>query len=549
MLIQLVALNPGKQETDPMNRLVALAIVMFATLMAQGCAAAQPAHDPARAAMPVGVRGVWVTNVDSDVLTSREKIAEMMDFLAAHNFNVVYPVVWNGGKTLYPSAVMEREFGLKIDSRFEGRDPLADVIVEAHRVGIEVIPWFEYGFADSYAVTPDAPLGPVLTKHPEWKAIDHEGKLVEKNKFRWANAFDPEVQAFVNSLILEVAANYDIDGVQGDDRLPALPSTGGYDAKTVARYKAEKGVDPPADYKDAAWIQWRADLLTGYFADLRRQVKAVDDDLVISSSPSYYDWALKEYLQDSYAWTNKGIVDAIHPQAYRYDVAAYRKIVDDLVANQFTREQLGLLAPGILIKLGKYRIPADDLLKCVEYNRTNGVRGEVFFFYPGLRENENELAMRLKEHFYAEPARLPWRGEAEWRPKAVVREAADAEATGDWTLCAADPKRLQIGGGAAKSRVAYDIEAPQDGTYAIYTRLCPTASATKAASYVVGGADPVSVDQTNASLAQWTQIGAATLKAGANAKVVVLTATEQQPDRTTCAGPIMAVIDRRATNR
>ncbi|MEA5519641.1 hypothetical protein VB854_11880, partial [Limnoraphis robusta CCNP1315] len=35
------------------------------------------------------LRGVWITNVDSDVLNSKEKLAEAMDYLAKQGFNVV----------------------------------------------------------------------------------------------------------------------------------------------------------------------------------------------------------------------------------------------------------------------------------------------------------------------------------------------------------------------------------------------------------------------------------------------------------------------------
>ena len=39
--------------------------------------------------------------------------------------------------------------------------------------------------------------------------------------------------------ILEVVKNYDIDGIQGDDRLPAMPAEGGYDAYTRNAYQKE----------------------------------------------------------------------------------------------------------------------------------------------------------------------------------------------------------------------------------------------------------------------------------------------------------------------
>ena len=55
-----------------------------------------------------------------------------------------------------------------------------------------------------------------------------------KNKFQWMNAFHPEVQDFMLDLISEILFSYPtIDGIQGDDRLPALPSTAGYDEYTI----------------------------------------------------------------------------------------------------------------------------------------------------------------------------------------------------------------------------------------------------------------------------------------------------------------------------
>lgn len=46
---------------------------------------------------------------------------------------------------------------------------------------------------------------------------------------------------FLMNLMKEVTTNYDVDGIQGDDRLPALPSTGGYDDYTISLYKAGHG--------------------------------------------------------------------------------------------------------------------------------------------------------------------------------------------------------------------------------------------------------------------------------------------------------------------
>jgi uncharacterized lipoprotein YddW (UPF0748 family) len=351
----------------------------------------------------VEIRGVWLTKTDSQVLNSRENIAQAMAFLADTGFNVVFPVVWNQGVTLYPSATMWKMFGIEIDSRFLGRDPLKEVVEEARKVGLKVIPWFEYGFASSY----NANGGMLLKQKPEWAAYNYYGNFLKKNGFEWLNAFDFQVQEFLLNLFLEVVKNYDVDGVQGDDRFPALPSEGGYDQLTVNRYFQEFQKHPPKNHKDKHWLQWRANILTDVLALLYQEVKAVNPQLLVSMSPNIYDWGLREYLQDSPTWLKRRIVDLIHPQIYRRDFLSYKCIITRLINEQFTDAMLPKLAPGILIKLGKYRINPDYLLQVIELHRQLGINGEVCFFYEGLRENNYQLARVLRNGPYAETADFP----------------------------------------------------------------------------------------------------------------------------------------------
>lgn len=351
----------------------------------------------------VEIRGIWLTTTDSQVLRSRQNIAEAMEFLAETGFNVVFPVVWNQGVTLYPSATMWKMFGIEIGSSFLGRDPLAEVVEEARRVGLKVIPWFEYGFVSSYNLN-----GGMLLQHkPEWGAYDYQGNLLKKNGFEWLNAFDFQVQEFLLNLFLEVVKNYDVDGIQGDDRFPALPSAGGYDQWTINRYRQQFKKYPPKNYKDKHWLKWRANILTDVLALLYQEVKAVNPDLLVSMAPNIYDWGFREYLQDSPSWLKRGIVDIIHPQIYRRDFFSYKCVLNRLVNEQFTDAMLPKLAPGILIKLGKYRINPEYLLQIIEYHRQLGINGEVCFFYEGLRENNNQLAKVLKKGPYAQSALFP----------------------------------------------------------------------------------------------------------------------------------------------
>ncbi len=349
------------------------------------------------------IRGVWLTTTASQVLNSRDNIVEAMDFLAETGFNVVFPVVWNKAVTQFPSQVMQQNFGVEINPQYRGRDVLQEVIIEAHRVGLKVIPWFEYGFASSY----NSNGGMLLAKKPQWAARDSKGNLLNKNGFEWLNSLNFQVQDFLLSLILEVVKNYDVDGIQGDDRLPALPCEGGYDNVTVKRYQQEFGKNPPQNPKDKQWLQWRADILTDFLARLYGEVKAVNHNLLISMAPNIHDWALKEYLQDSQRWLERGLVDIIHPQVYRRDFNSYKNIIDRLIKQQFTENTRGKLAPGVLMKLGSYNINPDYLVQVIEYNRACGIRGEVFFFYEGLRDRNNALGKVLRQGYYSKSAAFP----------------------------------------------------------------------------------------------------------------------------------------------
>lgn len=348
------------------------------------------------------IRGVWMTTTDSQVFRSKERINEAVAFLAETGFNVVFPVVWTKGLTLYPSRVLRETFGMEIDPLYQGRDPLPELIEAANSYGIAVIPWFEYGFASSYQSNG----GTLLQKKPEWAAKDLSGNLLNKNGFEWMNALHPEVQNFLLQLILEVVQNYAIAGIQGDDRLPAFPREGGYDEFTKTLYRQSFQCDPPSNCQDSQWLQWRADLLTEFLSQLYQQIKGINPNLLVSLSPNIYPWCLNEYLQDSQTWLNRGLTDLMHPQIYRRDFQSYQRVVNQMVKSPCFAEQLPRISPGILIKLGKYRISPEYLLSAIDYNRACGLPGEVLFFYEGLREDNNALAKPLRSR-YSSPVSFP----------------------------------------------------------------------------------------------------------------------------------------------
>lgn len=327
------------------------------------------------------VRGVWVTNVASAALDSRAQISETVRICKQSGITDIYVVTWNRGRTLYQSKVMQDVFNIPVMERFGERDPLQEMIEEGHKAGLRVHAWFEFGFASSYGEDG----GAILKKFPNWKAIDNKGNLVSKNGFEWMNAMDPEVQNFVKSLVLEVVQKYDVDGIQGDDRLPAMPSLGGYDAYTVELYKNEhQGNLPPNDYKDANWLTWRADKLTVFLGQLYKEVKAIKPKMIVSMAPSIHPWAKEEYLQDWPTWLEKGYCDYVIPQVYRKTIETYTSTLqaqlDYLPANQQSK-----FFSGVLLQVNGINPSPEYLKAMIETNRKLGIQGESFFFYEGLK--------------------------------------------------------------------------------------------------------------------------------------------------------------------
>ncbi len=360
-----------------------IALVLFLTTCSKksgGTTPTSPPPAPKPVWDPNALRGAWVTTAASAALDSRINIQQCVQTCKLAGINNIFMVVYNNGRTIYPSSVMQNLIGIPIIERYAGRDPLQEMIEEGHAAGIKVNAWFEYGFSSSYS----AKGGAIIAAKPKWAAKDINGNLVVKNGFDWLNAFDPEVQNYMIDLFKEVTTKYNIDGVQGDDRLPALPSTAGYDTYTTNLYLAEKGVNPPGDYKDGGWIQWRAKKLNSFLKRLRTEVKAIKPTIQFTMSPSAFPFSLNEYLQDWPTWVDSSWVDAVLPQCYRYDLAAYTATL--LQQKGYYRNPAVPFYPGVLIKSGTY-VASDDFLKdMISKNRANGFKGECFFFYEGIKD-------------------------------------------------------------------------------------------------------------------------------------------------------------------
>jgi uncharacterized lipoprotein YddW (UPF0748 family) len=335
------------------------------------------------------VRAVWVTNVASEVLFSEANLTAMVDKLAELNFNTICVTAYNKSQTLFPSQTLAAVLGVTpsetvIDGCRWG-DVMGKLIEKAKAKNIKVIAWFEYGFASHYAGQSQ----PITDKKPQWVSKQQDGTQTVKNNFYWLNGFHPEVQKFLTDMIVECVTKYpDLAGIQGDDRLPALPAHAGYDDYTKQLYKTETGKDLPTNPTETAFFNWKAQKMTDYATSLYNAVKAARSTCLVTWAPSARGWAKDNYLQDWPQWVANGKADWVSPQQYRNEsqgLSSYSTLIDGDISAVFTTTALKRkYVPGMLVRNGGY-LPTDAFLaKMIQHNRSKGVLNESTWFYEGV---------------------------------------------------------------------------------------------------------------------------------------------------------------------
>jgi uncharacterized lipoprotein YddW (UPF0748 family) len=411
---QLVVNYPNARTLNP-NQLATRADIAGFICQATGAVGLVPSQYIASAGTPpfdnkkAELRGVWLTNIDSDVLYASQNVTDAIKRLQELNFNTIYPTVWNWGYSLYPSKVSERVTGRSVrlvtpldpnldpDLGTQGRDMLKEVVEQGHQKGMRVIPWFEFGL-----MTPS--YSELAKRHPDWLTNRRDGTTIDKDKAGdpikdvvWLNPFKPEVQQFIQDLVVEIVSNYNIDGIQFDDHF-GLPSDFGYDDFTVQLYKQEhQGKAPPADPKNAEWLRWRADKITNYLTKVFRAIKDRKEKAIVSISPNPQRFSYEYFLADWAAWERRGLVEELVVQIYRDD---FNVFVSELEQPEMKVARSHIpVGVGILTGLKDKRVPVSQIQKQVEAVRSRGFAGVSFFFYETLWKNAAEPSEQRQSAF------------------------------------------------------------------------------------------------------------------------------------------------------
>ena len=404
-----------------MNKLKrTLALILSAALLAAAPASAALVDDAD------AMRGVWVSSVynldypseqTTDAVVLKAEADAILDDCEDWGMNAVFLQVRPTSDALYDSDIfpwsrwLTGSQGEQPEKKF---DPLEYWVEEAHKRGIELHAWINpyritrAGATDWDNISPENP----AAEHPEW-VIEHEGNYY----------YDPGLPA-VRELVIdgavEIAKNYDVDGIHLDDYF--YPGSDFADDATYARYGDGETLSD--------WRRENVDLLVEGLHDALQKY-----DLEFGISPSGI-WAnqatdprgsatggsehyVKNYA-DSLEWIEEGWIDYIIPQIYweiGHQLADFATLADwwqEAVEDSDVKLYIGMAAYRCEESASGPWATSDPLFEDLDYLAYNDIsEGCVFFRYGSLRDVDG-LSDRLTDWYASDHTLVvPPHGEAE----------------------------------------------------------------------------------------------------------------------------------------
>jgi uncharacterized lipoprotein YddW (UPF0748 family) len=340
-------------------------------LLARGFAQRPTTRPGANDAYASRMRGAWVHLFDG-TLKTRTNVRALVDELAAADANVIIAQVARRHDAYYVSNVLPRTPDPAVAPGF---DVLAELITAAHGRGIEVHAW--YGVAPTYHSVYDSlrsswPAGWMHTTHgmaapvaDRWVSRSYEGSISGDPTAGWSSYLDPGVpgvQAHVASVVAELAANYDLDGVHLD-YVRYEAANQGYNPHALTRYRRETGASGTPAPTDARWTDWRRAQTRQIIVRARQAIRSAGKDIPLSAAvitwgdgPSTPDragfrrtFSYTRVLQDWDLWVRQGEIDAVMPMNYyrAHDATQARQFASWLAYERaLARDVAAQIVPG-----------------------------------------------------------------------------------------------------------------------------------------------------------------------------------------------------------
>ncbi|MDD2436271.1 MAG: family 10 glycosylhydrolase [Massilibacteroides sp.] len=385
------------------------------------------------------IRAAWLTTVygldwpkhpattKAGYQRQREELCLLLDSLQNANFNMIFLQVRLRGDVIYRSAIepfskiFTGKYGVMPDY-----DPLAFGIEECHKRGMECHAWF---------VTFPVGSAKVVKEQGNRSAVKRRPELCKRHNDEWyLDPGLPETRSYLRSLVNELIANYDVDGIHFDYiRYPEKANR--FPDRTVYRKYGKK----------VSLDEWRrtniSSLVSIVYDDVKRQKPWVQ----VSSSPlgkysrisrfPNAEWtAYESVFQDVRKWLQDGKQDMVVPMMY-YLYDDFFPFVDNWVENANGR----FIVPG----LGAYRLEQTEgnwelnhITDQIDYCRSFGGNGTSLFRVGNVLDDSKGFYSELKNTYYKYPAILPpltWLcDEKPASPEEVRVERKDGELILSW---------------------------------------------------------------------------------------------------------------------
>jgi uncharacterized lipoprotein YddW (UPF0748 family) len=272
------------------------------------------------------VRAIWVTRFDYKTADDVNRIIENCDDAG---FNTVVFQVRGNGTAFYRSQI--EPWAEQFNFTDPGFDPLQVAVAKARERGVQLHAWVNVVPGWRGTKPPTDP-NQVYNTHPEWFWYDQQGQRQPLTSFYVSlNPCLPEVRQYIVSVMKEIVANYDVDGIHMDyirfpNEPPAIPAGSGIDyprdARTLALYKEQTHLAP--DENAEAWNRWRTEQVTQLVADIHDMMRANRPRAALTASVGSDPESSVRHFRDEKAWIQRKLIDAAFPMNYKSDLETFK---------------------------------------------------------------------------------------------------------------------------------------------------------------------------------------------------------------------------------
>ncbi len=335
----------------------------------------------------IETRAIWIDNIYMANINTKNDVKKMMEWLHSLNFNLIIPDVYNQGQSIYPSKVVPQHY--KFKSLYKG-DLLADMVEEAHRLGMEIHPLVVLFGLDSGM---DLFIND-LTVFDR----DIDGNYINIYGQAFLSPASPVIRERLISVLKEIAT-YDVDGIHMDY---VRFSVGfGYGDLISNIFESFYGVRPkdisPTSPLNTRYLEYKSQFISSFVDRATKEIRAINPSLIVSAAVgSPYEWGKINIAQDQKHWVENRFIHSLMLMSYSLYAEQFKEIIDkdnNIIKNK------AITLPG----MGLYNWTGEEYVRQIEVSHDLPFTGQASFSAIHLKDNKETF---LKDGPYREQATL-----------------------------------------------------------------------------------------------------------------------------------------------